>query len=260
MSTPPVGEGAGCVLLGVRLEAVSFSEALERMGAFAAGSRPRTVVTVNLDFLARARRDPQFRDLLNRADLRVADGMPLVWASRLLGRPLPERVAGIDLFEAFATRAAARGFRIFLLGAAPGVAERAAAALRERSPGLQVAGTHSPPIGFEGSPSHEAEALRLVEAARPHALFTALSTPRGQRWIERLSRTVPVPLSVEVGAAFDVVSGGVRRAPAPLRRAGLEWLVRLAREPRRLGRRYLVRDLAGLGFLLADAWKRRART
>src|SRR5262249_26273092 len=126
-------------------------------------------------------------------------------------------------------------------------------------PGLRIVGTHSPPMGFERFPSLEAEAVRRIEAARPHALFTALSTPRGQRWIERLSRTVSVPLAVEVGSAFDVVSGRVRRAPPPLRRAGLEWTVRLAREPARMGRRYLGRDLAGLGFLLVEAWRRRAR-
>ncbi len=253
----PSAAGGGCTLLGVRLDRVTFREALDRMEAFATGRSPRRVVTVNLDFLARARSDEGFRDVLNGADLRVADGMPLVWASRLLGEPLPERVAGVDLFEAFAQRAAARGIRLFLLGARPGVADAAAAVLRSRHPSLRVVGTYSPPEGFENVPEQDAEAARRVEEARPDALFLAVSTPRGEKWIARLLERVPVPLAVNVGSAFDVVVEPRRRSPRALRRLGLEWLYRLLREPRRLWRRYLVADAGVVLPLFTDAFRRR---
>jgi N-acetylglucosaminyldiphosphoundecaprenol N-acetyl-beta-D-mannosaminyltransferase len=195
-----------------------------------------------MDFIRLAREDPAFRAAVNGADLVVPDGVPVLWAARLLRQPLGERVTGVDLVEQGAALAAARGYRVFLLGAAPGVADAAAAALTRRHPGLCIAGTYAPPIG-PFSAEENARMVAAVRAARPHLLFVAFGAPRQELWIRAHLDELEVPVCVGVGGTFNFLSGAVPRAPRWMRRAGLEWAHRLAHEPGRLWRRYLVHDL-----------------
>lgn len=234
-------------LLGVHVHRLTMERALDRIEAFAAGHEPRHVVTVNLDYLRLARALPDFRDALNAADLAVADGMPLVWASRLRGPSLPARIAGIDLVRGIA----GRGLSLFLLGAEPGVALEAGRRLAAEE-GARIAGIDSPPFGpFE--PAEEERIVKAVRDARPDVLLVALGAPRQDLWIRRLLPALGVPIAMGVGCTFDVLSGRLRRAPAWMRGAGLEWLYRLSRQPRHLWRRYLLHDLPVVAHLVASA-------
>jgi N-acetylglucosaminyldiphosphoundecaprenol N-acetyl-beta-D-mannosaminyltransferase len=201
--------------------------------------------------------DPELRRMVEQADLVVPDGMPLIWASRLQRTPLPERVAGSTLVCELPPAAAAAGASVFLLGGAPGVADAAAARLRERSPELEIAGTLCPPYGVERSPAELERIQAAVLAARPDIVFVALGFPRQERLIMRLRPLLPDAWFVSCGISFSFVTGDVARAPRWVQRAGLEWLHRLAQEPRRLARRYLVDGIPFLVRLLASAGRRR---
>lgn len=217
------------------------------------------VVTPNVDHVVRYHRDPAFRAAYGAAALRLADGMPVVWAARLVGRPLPGRVAGADLLPALCRMAAARGYRVFLLGGGAEVARRAAERLAASIPGLRVAGTHTPPEGFGDDPGATDRALAAVAQARPDLLFVGLGSPKQELWVHRHWDRLACAVAVCCGAAIDYAAGVRPRAPLWMQRAGLEWLWRLAHEPRRLWRRYLVEDPAFLGIVLREWWRLRVR-
>lgn len=214
-------------ILGVPVHAVTRRQALQVFEGFIASGTPHQVVTVNPEFLVQARSDPAFRACLQAADLALPDGVGLVLASRLLGAPLPARVTGADITEDLAALCALRGYRIYFLGGAAGVAEAAAAALQSRYPALQVAGWHA------GSPAPECDAAQVqrVRSAAPHVLLVAYGAPAQDVWIRRNLHTLGVPLAMGVGGTFDYLSGRVPRAPAAMRAMGLEWLYRLVRQP-----------------------------
>jgi len=222
--------------------------------------RGGVVVTHNLDHVRRLDRDPAFRDLCAIADLRTADGMPLVWASRLMGRPLPERVAGSDLVWSLSRAVARRGGSVFLLGGDPGTADAAARRLAEDLPGLRVCGTLCPEPGFEDRPEEMAAMRRLVREARPDVVYVALGSPKQERLIAAIRGETPGAWWLGVGISFSFVCGEVSRAPAWMRRTGLEWAHRLAQEPRRLARRYLVDGPPFALRLLASSALERWRT
>jgi N-acetylglucosaminyldiphosphoundecaprenol N-acetyl-beta-D-mannosaminyltransferase len=226
---------------GVLIDHVDNEGAVKRLAGFLHTGKTQQVVTVNLDFLSIAQRDPRFRRTLNTADLAVADGMPLVWASRWRGMPLQERVAGVDLVHDSCRLAAIDGRGVFLMGAAPGVAEAAGRKLQELYPGLRIAGTYSPPIGTL-SRRESARIVRMINAAKPAFLFVALGAPRQDLWISENRAQLNVPVCMGVGCVFDVVAGTVVRAPQWMQRGGLEWAYRLSQEPSRLWRRYLLND------------------
>lgn len=199
-------------------------------------------------------RTPAYRAACDAAWLRLADGMPIVWASRLLGRPLPARVAGSDLLPALCGLAAARGYPVFLLGGRAGVPERAAARLTERFPGLRIAGVHAPPDDFDPSGAASGAAAAAVNAARPALLFVGLGAPKQELWLHRHWDALEVTVAMCCGAAIDFAAGVQIRAPGWMQRGGLEWAWRLGRDPRRLWKRYLVRDAAFVGIFLKE-WR-----
>jgi len=215
------------------------------------------VATANLDHLRRYLAEPDFARLYADASLVVADGMPLVWASRLQGTPLPQRVAGSNLIWSLSEAAAAHGYSVFLLGGAPQTAERAAEILRGRYPRLRVAGTDCPPPGFEKDPAHVQRIARLLEQAGPDIVYVALGSPKQEQLIVRLRGRLPRAWWLGIGISFSFVAGQVRRAPLWMQRAGLEWLHRLVQEPSRLSRRYLLHGLPFGAALLAESAVRR---
>lgn len=199
-------------------------------------------MTANVDFLRLGLEHAWFRDLVNGADLVVPDGMPLVWASRLRGEPLPCRLSGIDVILACAGLAVERDYGLFLLGAGPQVAADAAEALRARFPGLRIAGTYAPfPVPF--SPQQAAATVEQIRQSRPDILLVAFGAPDQERWIATYREQLGVPLSIGVGGALDILAGRIGRAPLWMQRNGLEWAYRMVREPRRLWKRYLIHDL-----------------
>jgi N-acetylglucosaminyldiphosphoundecaprenol N-acetyl-beta-D-mannosaminyltransferase len=242
---------------GTLVDHIDRRAAIDRIDGFLWSGQPHQVVTVNLDFLSIAERDDRFRALINSADLAVADGMPLVWLSRLRGEPLAERVAGVELVEDSCALAAQTGHGVFLLGAGPGIAATAAERLKERHPGLRIVGTYSPPMG----PLRRKESERLVRMIRdaaPGFLFVALGAPRQDIWIQDHLQELNVPVSMGVGCVFDLLAGVSTRAPRWMQSAGLEWSYRLLREPRRLWRRYILNDLPMFGRLLISGHRSRA--
>lgn len=242
-------------LFGIRLDNLTLEGALERVRDFLRGSNGHYVVTPNVDHVVRLQRDPEFREIYGRASLVVPDGMPLVWASRLLGRPLRERITGTDLVRPVCRLAAEEGASVFFLGGNPGVAEKAAAALSRELPGLQVAGAYGPAFGFDSDPDEDRRVVETIRRSKPDILFVCLGSPKQERWIARHLEELPVKAAFCVGSALDYPAGMARRAPAWMRAAGLEWLWRLGLEPRRLARRYLVEDLAFVKIFMKE-WVR----
>ncbi|MFI7444420.1 WecB/TagA/CpsF family glycosyltransferase [Nonomuraea indica] len=247
------------VLAGIGVDPVTEAEVVEHVAAELDAGRGGRIVTPNVDICRAAARDAALRELVNTADLVVADGMPLVWASRLLGDPLPERVTGADLIWSLSKRAARRGWPVYLLGGPPGVAVAAARELASVFPLLKVAGVESPPHAFDRTAAGRERVLRRVTAARPKVVFVGLGFPRQDQLIASLCRRLPDAWFVGCGAAIAFASGMVPRAPGWMRDAGLEWAFRLGSEPGRLARRYLVDDLPFAVRLLTGCLVERCR-
>jgi N-acetylglucosaminyldiphosphoundecaprenol N-acetyl-beta-D-mannosaminyltransferase len=229
-------------MLGVRVDDAQYDDLLAAVDAYVTSRRPHQIVTLNPEMLVAAHRDAALRRVLNAADLNVPDGVGLMLAARWLGRPLRERVTGSDGIYRLAARCTQRGYRLFCLGAAPGVAESVARGLTRAYPGLTIAGT------FAGSPrlEDEDEVIGRVRAARPDLLLVAYGVPAEEIWIARHRDRLAVPVMIGVGGAFDFVAGVSKRAPHWMQRVGLEWLHRLAREPWRWRRQLALPHFVAL--------------
>lgn len=256
-STLRLARPESLMVLDVRADRVTMAETLARIEAMIEDHRQHygptaQIITLNPEFVWTARKHAAFRETINHAELVVADGMGIIWASRILGHPFPERVAGSDLLPRLAERCARRGYRLFLLGAAPGVAEQAADILQRRFPGLQIAGAYA------GSP-RPAEAphiLGMIRAARPDVLAVAYGAPKQDLWIHQHAQALGeagVGVALGVGGTFDFIAGRVRRAPLWVQRLGLEWAFRIVAQPRRIWR---ARSLFLMGALV---WVQRFR-
>ncbi len=231
---PPLEE---VEVLGLRLARMSFAETVDRVEWLIRRGKPGFFITANLHYAMLCERDGRLRQVNGKAAFLTADGMPLVWLSRFLGQPVPERVTGADLVWALCQRAAERGWRVFLLGGGPSVAEQAATAFQTRCPGLRIVGVEAPVLENLTAQEHT-ELLERIRQARPELLLAALGQPKGELWLAEHIETLGVPAAVQIGAALDFVAGRVRRAPGWMQRTGLEWFWRFLREPVRLARRY----------------------
>jgi len=220
-------EASSFHILGVRVDDVTHEETLALVEQFIARQSLHQICTVNPEFVMRAQQDTAFREVINHAALCIPDGIGLLWAAKRLRHPLRERVAGSDTVMRIAERAAQTGWRLYLLGAAPGVAEKAASVLQTRYPGLNIVGT------FPGSPSPDEQdaIVERIRAARPDVLFVAFGAPAQDLWIAHNLPRLQVPVALGVGGSLDFVAGVAKRAPRWVQRIGLEWLDRLIREP-----------------------------
>lgn len=240
-------------LYGVRFHAVTERQTIDFILSELDAGRGGSVVTPNLDHLRRSQKDVSFAALVSEASLVVADGMPVVWASRVQGTPLPQRVAGSDLISSLSAAAAERGRSVFMLGGTPGTADAAAKVLQGRSPNLKIAGTYCPPLGFE---SDEDEMTRLIEILRstsPDIIYVALGSPKQEYLIDQIARTLPRAWWLGVGISFSFLCGDVKRAPRWVQKIGMEWLHRVIQEPRRLFHRYFVVGLPFFTRLMSNA-------
>lgn len=242
-------------LLGIPVDPFSMDEVVDVFRT-AIKTRTRAIVfNVNVDSCMHLRRDPMLRGMYRGATLVLVDGTPLTWAARILGVGLPGRVSGSDFLLHFCRVAAEESYTLFLLGAGPGVADRAKAALEARYPGLRIVGTYSPPFGFDADPVEDEKAVRIVRAASPDVLFVGLGFPKQERWITRHRDALRVPVAMGVGSSLDYPAGRLRRAPPLVQAAGLEWVFRLVQEPDRLWKRYLLND-SPFVFHVAAEWVR----
>lgn len=218
-------------VLGVRVDCLDMEAALIRIEQLADDGGHHLVATVNPEFVMRAKADPEFARVLESADLCLADGSGVVWAARRQGCTMREPVTGVDIIPPVAALCARRHFRIFLLGAAPGVADELANRLRAEHPGLDVSAHAGSP-----DPSADAESLALIRAHKPQVLLVAYGHPNQELWIDRMRDSLGVAVAMGVGGSFDYLTGRIPRAPAWMRRSGLEWLFRLLRQPWRVRR------------------------
>jgi N-acetylglucosaminyldiphosphoundecaprenol N-acetyl-beta-D-mannosaminyltransferase len=256
-------------LFGVDIDPLQMNEAVAQIQAWIADDdvrRCQFVVTPNVDHIVLLQKSDELRAAYRDAGLVLADGAPVLWSSRWLrpaGRVIPERVAGSDLVPAlFAAACAERPLRTYLLGAAPGVAEKAASHIKSRWPAVEVVGTYSPPLGFEKSlPENESIFSRLA-AARPDVLVVGFGAPKQELWVHMHRDRLAAKVALCVGATIDFLAGHRRRAPLWMQEAGLEWLYRVGTEPKRLAARYAKDSLIFPQLVAREWWRLRqaART
>lgn len=234
-------------ILDVPIDALTYQSAEQRMDELIRSGGAHHVFTADASGIMRAQEEPELAEIIRTCDLVTADGAGVLWAARIFDFPLPERVSGVDLVRRLSGLAARQGYRVFLLGAAPGVAEAAADVLRAENPGLDICGVR------DGYFKDEAEIAEVLRAARPHILFVALGIPKQEQFIRRWYKELGLPLCLGIGGSFDVISGKLERAPEWMQRAGLEWLFRVLQEPKRW------RRLAALpkfvGAIAVSTWR-----
>ncbi|MBA4149181.1 MAG: WecB/TagA/CpsF family glycosyltransferase [Verrucomicrobia bacterium] len=245
-SAPPIA------ILGVPFDNVTISETVHLIDVMVASGNQHYMATANVDFLVQAQDDVELRRILMDAHLVLCDGTPLLWASRLLGNPLPERVAGSDLVPLLIGIAAKKKYRIFFLGGTPESTAQAVKNMEAAHPDLIIAGHYSPPFSSLLDMDHEEIRRRILES-QPDLLFVAFGCPKQEKWISMHYRSLGVPVSVGVGATIDFLAGTARRAPRWMQKSGTEWVFRLIQEPRRLFKRY-AKDLFHFSRAIACQW------
>lgn len=224
-------------ILGVGFDHVSMKEALDRLEDFMTAGKPHLVITANPEMVMKARGDQLLAEIMHRADLVVADGIGVVWASSFIKQKVPERIPGIELAENLLERAEKAGWKVFLLGGAKGVSKQAAQALQKKLPNLQIVGTHHG--YFQGGPEEE-EIIAHIKRTKPDILLAALGVPRQEKWLAAHLGVLKVPVAIGVGGSFNVWAGVDKRAPEWVRKIHLEWAYRLARQPWRIKRMALL--------------------
>ncbi len=239
-------------MMGCQIDNLSMEETLHTIEKFIQSGQPHQHVVVNVDKLVKASRDVELRRIINACPLINVDGMPVVWASRLLGKPLKERVAGVDLFESLMKRSAEKGWRVYLLGAREEVVSGVKQVYMRKYPGLTVAGYRN---GY-WKPEEEAEVVEQIKAAQADLLFVAISSPMKEHFLGRYQAELKIPFAMGVGGTFDVVVGKVKRAPVWMQDAGLEWFYRFLQEPRRMFKRYFIDDMFFFWLLLKEYVRR----
>ncbi|MCX7994068.1 MAG: WecB/TagA/CpsF family glycosyltransferase [Fimbriimonadales bacterium] len=217
-------------ILGVRVHRVCMAEALGRIEQLIQGSEPSLVITADANAILIALEDAEFRELMETAPLVTADGAGLTWAGRRLRQPFPERVSGVDLVEQLTRLSHEKGYRLYFLGAAPGVAERAAQNLLHKYPDAQIVGVQH---GYF-QPTDEPALIAQIAAVRPDVLLVGMGMPRQEKWAWQHRHALSVPVMIGVGGSFDVYGGVVKRAPYWVQRIGCEWLWRLLQDPRKI--------------------------
>ncbi len=219
-------------ILGVKVDAVTMAQAVERVASLIAADKPSMVATANAEMLLRATHDDELKNILNAANLVVPDGAGTVWAAHHLGKFMPERVAGFDLVQELMKIAPAKSWKFFLFGAAPGIADKAKLKAESLYPGIKIVGTRN---GYFTA-ADEPTIIEQIKSSRPDVLLAALGVPKQEKWLSAHMNELSVPVSIGVGGTFDVMAGVVKRAPLWMQRAKLEWLFRALLQPSRAGR------------------------
>lgn len=227
-------------LLNVNIDNVTMGQAVDCIDMLVQKKKPSYIVTPNLDHIVKLEKDKEFKRVYEHADLVLADGKPLIWISKWNKRPIIEKVSGSDLFPKVCERAAQKGYKLYILGGATGVPEKAADNLRLQYPGLMIVGTASPPKGFEKNAKEIKQIIRGIREAKPDILAVCFGSPKSEKFIFHYLDKMNVPVSMSIGATVDFIAGNMKRAPKWMSRCGLEWFYRMCQEPKRLVRRYFI--------------------
>ena len=238
-------------LLNTYVNNVDWEEVLEIIGRMAAGDKPSYIVEVNVDVLVKMERDPYLRRIAGEADLTLVDGTPLLWIARWQKRPVKAKISGSDLVLALCREAARTGRSLFILGGAGETPALAAARCARRFPGLKIAGYYAPPWGFERNEKERERINQMIRQADPDILFACFGCPKQEKWVYENYKACGARVCLCAGASVDFLAGRIKRAPAWMSRAGLEWFYRFLREPGRLFKRYFIDDMQILWLM----WK-----
>lgn len=229
--------------LNTEVDNLTIHEAVERVEELILNKKPSYVVTPNVDHIVKLETDKEFQQVYKDADLILTDGMPLIWISKIKKTPIKEKVSGSDLFPEVCKLAAKKGYKVFLLGAAEGVAVKAAENLEAKYNGLNVVGTYSPSYGFENKENEIENIISMINEAKPDILAVGLGAPKQEKFLYKYRNRFNVPVSLAIGASIDFEAGKIKRAPYWMQKLGMEWLYRLIKEPKRMFKRYIIDDL-----------------
>lgn len=229
--------------LNTEVDNLTMNEAVQKIEQLILSKKPSYVVTPNVDHIVKLEKDKEFQEVYKEADLILTDGMPLIWISKMKKTPIKEKVSGSDLFPEVCKLAAHKGYKVFLLGAAEGVAARAAENLKEKYKGLNVVGTYSPSYGFEKKEDEIQAIIKMINEVKPDVLAVGLGAPKQEKFLYNYRKQLNVPVSLAIGASIDFEAGNINRAPKWMQHIGLEWFYRLCKEPKRMFKRYLVDDM-----------------
>ncbi|SFS91688.1 polymer biosynthesis protein, WecB/TagA/CpsF family [Succinivibrio dextrinosolvens] len=224
--------------LNTHVDNLTMSEAIVETDRLIRERKHSYVVTPNMDHIVLIEKDEMFKKIYDKADLILTDGMPLLWIAKMLGTPIKEKISGADFFPEMCRMAEKEGYKIYILGAAEGVAVKAAENLKSKYEGLQIVGTYSPPIGFEKDEDAVESIIDRINASCADILAVALGSPKGEKFIYRIRDRINASLSISIGATIDFEAGNVRRAPKWMSNIGLEWFYRITQDPARLTKRY----------------------
>ena len=230
-------------IAGIKIDNVTMEESIRFIDQCIRKKSSVHIVTPNVDHIVRLQRDKEFQEIYKKADLVLADGMPLLWAAKFLGMPFKEKISGSDLFPKLCQNAADQGHRLFLLGGRSGAVEKCSEILKENYPNIHISGVYSPAFGFENDECENEKIIKLIKKSNPDILCVGLGSPKQEKWIYRHRNDLNVPVAIGIGITFEYTAGIVKRAPTWMQQNGLEWLWRLLMEPSRLWKRYLVDDL-----------------
>ncbi|MGG7058131.1 WecB/TagA/CpsF family glycosyltransferase [Clostridium tertium] len=240
--------------LNTEIDNLTMDEAVKEIEKLVISRKPSYVVTPNVDHIVKLEEDSEFKEVYENANLILTDGMPLVWISKLMGSSIKEKVSGSDLFPKVCEMSAKKGYKVFLLGAADGVAEKAAKNLKNKYCGLKIVGTYSPSYGFETNKNEISYIVELINKKKPDILAVGLGAPKQEKFIHKYKNRLNVPVSLAIGASIDFEAGNIKRAPKWMQNIGLEWFYRLCKEPKRMFKRYIVDDM--IIFKLIVKYKR----
>ncbi|EJT5920194.1 WecB/TagA/CpsF family glycosyltransferase [Clostridium perfringens] len=230
-------------LLNTEVDNLTMEEAIDEAEKLLLENKTSYIVTPNVDHIVKLEEDKEFQEVYRNANLILTDGMPLIWISKIKKNPIKEKISGSDFFPKLCERAAAKGYSIFLLGAAEGVAAKAAENLKEKYKGLNVVGTYSPSYGFEKKSDEVKYIIKIINDAKPDILAVGLGAPKQEKFLYKYKMDLNVPISLAIGASIDFEAGNIRRAPLWMQKFGLEWFYRLCKEPKRMFKRYIIDDM-----------------
>lgn len=229
--------------LNIEVDNLTMDEAIERINDLIVNQKPSYVVTPNVDHIVKLENDTDFQKVYENADLILTDGMPLIWISKIKRNPIKEKISGSDLFPKICGLAAKKGYKVFLLGAAEGVAAKAAENLKEKYSDLNVVGTYSPSYGFENNEKEIEKIISEINNVKPDILAVGLGAPKQEKFIYNFRDKLNVPVSLAIGASIDFEARNIKRAPKWMQRIGFEWFYRLCKEPKRMFKRYIIDDM-----------------
>lgn len=241
--------------MNTQIDNCTMNEALIEIERLIMANKNAYVVTPNVDHIIQLERGGELVEVYKHADLILTDGKPLIWISKWYGNPIKEKLSGSDLFPLLCKMAAKKGYTMFFLGAAEGVAAKAAEELMKKNKGLEVVGTYSPPYGFENDEAEMKKIIKMIKDVQPHILIVGLGCPKQEKFIYFNKDRLGVPLSLGLGASLDFEAGNIKRSPKWMSKHGLEWFYRFIQEPKRMFKRYFVDDMKIIGL----AWKYRKR-